>query len=152
MLVFRLSKRKYANELSGKGASKFGNRWNSKGVEMIYTAESRALAMVEVLVHLSLAALPSDFMMMVIDIPDDVQIGALDLSTLDKNWNTHPHYIETQKLGDQFVDSADVCVFKVPSAVVKGDFNYLVNPHHVNFKKIQIVDVSPFPFDKRIFQ
>ena len=42
MKVFRLSKKKYAEELSGKGASKSGNRLNSKGTEIIYTAESRS--------------------------------------------------------------------------------------------------------------
>ena len=42
MKVFRLSKKKYAEELSGKGASKSGNRSNSKGTEIIYTAESRS--------------------------------------------------------------------------------------------------------------
>jgi RES domain-containing protein len=40
---------------------------------------------------------------------------------------------------------------RVPSAVVKGDFNYLLNPNHVDFKTIKIQKVSDFLFDNRLF-
>ena len=69
MEVFRLARKKYPIVLSGKGASISGARWNSKGTEIIYCAQNRALAMAEVLVHLSLATLPNDFVMLTIDIP-----------------------------------------------------------------------------------
>ncbi|MFV0566522.1 MAG: RES family NAD+ phosphorylase [Flavobacteriaceae bacterium] len=151
MEVFRLSKQKYANELSGKGAAKSGNRWNSKGTEIIYTAQSRALAMAEVAVHLTLATLPGDFVMMEINIPDSIKIEALNPKHLPSHWNSHPPSIGTQKLGDGFIDSNTKCVLKVPSAVVQGDFNFLINPHHPDFKKIKIINTIPFPFDERIF-
>jgi RES domain-containing protein len=152
MRVFRLSKRKYATELNGKGAAKSGNRWNSKGVELIYTAESRALVMAEVAVHLTLANLPRDFVMIEIKIPDSISIDELKLKTLNKDWNSNPHTLQTQKLGDAFIDSKEACILKVPSAVVKGDFNYLINPHHSDLDKIHIVSITDFPFDKRIFE
>jgi len=77
MKVYRLARKRYATELSGIGAAKYGNRWNPKGVEVIYTAESRALAMAEVLVHLSLETLPSDFQMIQMNIPDKIKnLGA----------------------------------------------------------------------------
>ena len=151
MRVFRLSKLKYAKELNGKGAAKFGNRWNSKGVEVIYTAQSRALAMAEVVVHVSLATLPKDFVMIEIDIPDSLNFDLLKLKELREDWNSHPHNSQTQKLGDDFIDSKSFCVCKVPSAVVQGDFNYLINTHHKDAKRIKIKSVTPFPFDKRIF-
>lgn len=152
MRVFRLSKKKYADELSGKGAAKFGNRWNSKGTEIIYSAESRALAMAEVAVHLTIATLPSDFVMMEIDIPKEIAVQVLDLKNLPDFWNVHPPNVSTQKIGDFFIDDMDFCVLKVPSAVVQGDFNYLINPYHNQFKKIKIVDVKDFPFDRRMFE
>jgi|TARA_R110002110_G_scaffold209970_3_gene422400 RES domain-containing protein len=151
MRVFRLSKLKYAQEFNGKGAAKFGNRWNSKGVEIIYTAESRALAMAEVVVHVSLATLPKDFVMIEIDIPESLSFNLLKSKDLREDWNSHPHTSHTQQLGDDFVDSKDFCVCKVPSAVVKGDFNYLINPHHKDAKRIKIKSVTTFPFDKIIF-
>lgn len=152
MLVYRLSREKFSDELSGKGAAKYGNRWNSKGVEIVYTAESRALAMAEVAVHLSLTSLPRDFVMMEIAIPDKLKIKSLDFKKLDKSWNSHPPSSKSQKLGDRFVEANKDCVLRVPSAAVPGDFNYLLNPHHPDFKKIKIAKVSEFPFDNRIFK
>lgn len=152
MRVFRLSRRKYAKELNGRGAAKSENRWNSKGVEMIYTAESRALAMAEVAVHLTLATLPGDYVMIEIEIPDSVKIKELKISELSDNWNINPPGTETQNIGNEFIDSKKECVLKVPSAIVKGDFNFLINPHHKDLKKIKIIKISDFPFDKRIFQ
>lgn len=152
MRVFRLSRKKYASELSGKGAAKFSNRWNSKGTEIIYSAESRALAMAEVAVHLTFATIPSDYMMIEIEIPDYVEIKLLEDKNLPKKWNNHPPDISTQKIGDDFIEAQDFCVLKVPSAVVRGDFNYLINPYHKHFKSIIITEIQTFLFDKRIFK
>jgi RES domain-containing protein len=152
MRVFRLSKRKYSKELNGKGAAKSGNRWNSKGTEIIYTAESRALAMAELAVHLTIATLPRDYVMIEIEIPNNIKVKELDLKVLDEDWNNHPPNSITQKIGDNFIDSIDECLLKVPSAVVQGDFNYLINPYHSDLKKIKIIEITDFPFDKRIFK
>ncbi|MFV7235004.1 RES family NAD+ phosphorylase [Flavobacterium sp. ZB4R12] len=152
MEVFRLARKKYPIELSGKGASIIGARWNSKGTEIIYCAQSRALAMAEVVVHLSLAILPNDFVMLTIHIPDAVSIEILNPTVLKEDWNVFPCTFETPLLGDDFVKKNEACVMKVPSAVVKGDFNFLINPNHKDFNKIKIIGQNDFPFDKRIFK
>ena len=152
MEVFRLARKKYPIELSGKGASISGARWNSKGTEIIYCAQNRALAMAEVLVHLSLATLPSDFVMLSIDIPDNILVEVLDLNKLSIDWNVFPCTFETPLLGDDFIKRNEACVLKVPSAVVKGDFNFLINPYHIDFYEIKITEQVGFPFDKRIFK
>ena len=151
MRVFRLSRKKYAKTLSGKGAAMFGNRWNSKGVEMIYTADSRALAMAEVAVHLSIAKLPKDYMMLEIEIPKSVSICELKKRP-KKGWNDNPPTSISQELGDAFIRDSAFGVIKVPSAVVQGDFNYLINPYHKDFKKIEIMSAATFPFDTRMFK
>ena len=152
MIVFRLQNSKYRMVLSGKGASLIGARWNSKGTEIIYTAHGRCLAMAEVVVHLSLAMLPKGFKMMEITIPDDVKIFELDLKKLPIGWNVFPEIVDTQIIGDDFIKESKYAVMKVPSAVVKGDFNYLINPFHPDFIKITITSMEDFPFDKRIFK
>ncbi len=152
MEVFRLTRKKNLIELSGKGAATFGARWNFKGTEIIYTAQSRALAMAEVAVHLSISTLPSDFVMLTINIPEIIFVEILDTQRLQKDWNVFPHSFTTQVIGDQFIKENKNCILKVPSAVVKGDYNYLINPYHEDFKKIEIIDVTDFPFDKRIFE
>lgn len=150
MRVFRLSREKYAYQLNGIGASKFGGRWNTKGTEIVYTAESRALAMAEVAVHLNLTWLPRDYMMVEVHIPDKIGIDTIKPGKLPDNWSEHPPNSRTQHLGDQFTNDKKDAVLKVPSAVVQGDFNYLIDPHHHSFKDISIIDAQPFPFDKRL--
>ncbi|MCF6296688.1 MAG: RES family NAD+ phosphorylase [Flavobacteriaceae bacterium] len=152
MQIFRLSRKKYASELSGIGASKSGNRWNSKGTEIIYCADSRALAMAEVSVHIALVTLPKDFVMMEINIPEKISIQTIKENNLPEDWNNFPHSSKTQKIGDDFIYSKKTCLLKVPSAVVKGDYNFLINPHHKDFSKIKITNTSDFPFDRRIFK
>jgi RES domain-containing protein len=151
MLAFRLVRKKYANPLSDEGASRSGNRWNSKGTALIYCADSRALAMAEVAVHLSLGLLPKDYEMVELEIPDEVSLRSLAPANLPVGWNNFPHLIPTQRIGDEFVAAAESCVLQVPSAVVPGDFNYLLNPAHPDFERIQIKSRVDFPFDSRFF-
>jgi RES domain-containing protein len=152
MEVYRLQNKKYPIELSGKGASITGARWNSKGTEVIYTAQNRALAMAEVAVHLTIATLPSGFCMVTVFIPDDVLILNLDTNTLPLDWNFFPENSATQKCGDELIKQNNYAVIKVPSAVVKGEFNYLLNPYHSDFGRVKIIHQEDFPFDKRIFK
>ena len=151
MRVFRLARQKYTNALNGKGAARYGNRWNSKGVEVVYTAESRSLAMAEVLVHLTLAMIPTDYVMMEIDIPSNLSIRVLEDNELPTDWNNHPFSKTTQEIGDRFILEDRFPVMKVPSTVVPNDFNYLINPRNIDFAYISIVLKMDFPFDKRLF-
>ena len=152
MEVFRLSREKYADTLSGAGAAIKGGRWNSIGFELIYAASNRSLAMAEVAVHFTLATLSDDYMMVTIVIPDDLPIMEITEKDLPLNWNSFPHPASTQKLGDQFILQNKYCVAKIPSVVTKGDFNFLINPNGVGFNKITISEIEKFPFDKRIFK
>ncbi len=151
MEVFRLSREKFATPLSGKGAALKGARWNSVGVELIYTASNRSLAMAEVAVHLTLATLPPDYVMTTIHLPDDISVQKLNEKDLPAGWNAFPYRTETQAVGDLFVLASKNCVLQVPSAVTRGDHNLLINPHHAEFRNVEILEIEPFPFDKRIF-
>ena len=152
MEAYRLSREMYASTLSGKGAAIKGARWNSIGVEMIYTASNRSLAMAEVAVHFTLATLPSDYMMITIFIPDDISLLKLNISDLPTDWNAFPHPATTQAIGDKFIAENKYCVLQIPSVVTQGDYNLLINPNHPDFAKIKIVTAEKFPFDKRIFK
>lgn len=149
MIVFRLSKKKYKDQLSGYGASLNGQRWNSKGTEVVYTADSRALANSEVAVHIPLGILPKDYYMVEIEIPESVQVRELQIKELPLRWDAIPSTIDSQAIGDQFVKENKHAVLKVPSVVVKGDFNFIINPRHKDYKKIKVIKTVPFPFDPR---
>lgn len=151
-IAYRLARKKYPIELSGKGAAKRGARWNSPGTEVIYAAESRALAMAEVAVHLTIATLPDDFVMLEIGFPDSVSVLTLSEDFLPEDWNAFPHPASTQRTGDDFVRELKAGVLRVPSAVVQGDHNLLINPAHADFSQIKIINQADFPFDKRLFK
>jgi RES domain-containing protein len=152
MEVFRLSREKFSGNLSGKGAALKGARWNSVGVELIYTAANRSLAMAEVAVHLTLATMPEDFVMMTILIPDDIPFKTIVGVDLPAGWNDFPYSLGTQAIGDLFVMDGRDCILRAPSAVTQGDYNFLINPNHSDFKRIKIIEIVKFPFDHRIFK
>ncbi len=152
MNVYRLGRKSYPGYLSGKGAALRGARWNSIGVEMLYTASSRALAQSEVAAHFTLATLPDDYVMVTIDIPDDVKITVIDLNHLPPEWDAFPPSLSTQLIGDEFIRTEKSAILKVPSAIVQGDFNYVLNPYHPEFKRIKINSLESFPISKRIFR
>jgi RES domain-containing protein len=152
MEVFRLVREPYALPLSGKGAAMHGARWNSAGVELIYAALNRSLAMAEVAVHFTLATLPDDFVMLTLHIPDHIRIKTLSAEELPANWNAFPHPPSTQATGDAFVRENQYAVLLIPSVVTQGDFNALLNPKYPDFQHIEVKEMLPFPFDRRIFK
>ena len=150
MLVYRLSKEEFCNDLSGRGARDYGGRWNSKGYPVIYTSESRSLAAFELAVHLNLFLMPTKYMMVKINIPEDIDIESVNSKKLSTGWNSFPVNPITQKIGDAFINKNESLVLKVPSVVIPSDFNYLINPLHKDIKKVTIVDIEPFSYDNRI--
>ena len=152
MKVYRLNRKKYGQELSGRGAALSSNRWNSKGVEMIYTAQNRALALAEVAVHFSVGTLPSGYVMMEIEIPDELPIREILPADLPSGWNSFPHLKATMEMGDAFIHDKTNVACKVPSAVVKGEFNILINPNHPDIGGVRITEVDPFPIDRRLYK
>ncbi len=152
MIVYRLSKGNFKFDLSGKGAELAGGRWNNKGVAVLYTSASRALCAMEILVHVPASLLPTDYHMVSIAVPDDAPSGEILIENLPAQWQSLPHGNKTQQLGDLFVQNRKLLLLKVPSAVVKGDFNYLINPQHPDFEKVKVVETELFEFDSRLFK
>ena len=152
MIVYRIARGKYKDDLSGTGAEINGGRWNNKGAKLLYTASSIALAMTEVAVNVPFGILPVGYFVISIEVPK-VPIPIVHESDfVDTTWNSHPPSHLTQKIGDDFVSANKDLILKVPSVVVPGDFNYLINPLHKEFSKIKILDINPFGFDPRLFK
>lgn len=150
MKVYRISRNIFADDLSGTGARMVGGRWNTKGIGLLYTAESRALAAMELAVRVDLSRKPKDLLLLTIHVPENATI--IEPDELPEDWYLFPHRIHTRKIGDKFVMESKALVLKVPSAVVKGDYNYLINPVHIDFRFVHILDKSPFDFDERLGQ
>ena len=152
MKVYRISRQKHAKDLSGTGAKLNGGRWNSKGRSALYAAEHISLAKLEVAVHLDFDIIPDSYCLIEIELPDHLKIKIVEMDELPENWNAIPYLQSTQKLGDSILDQNEAVAFKVPSAVVSQEFNYILNPNHPDFKTIQISKIDSFSFDQRLFK
>ena len=155
MRVYRIEREKYlGTTLKGFGAALTeGYRWNSLNTCLVYTAESRALAILEVSVHLDLSDdLPIDRYYVEIDIPDEVEILELRIEDLPENWDIKPPSLETQYIGDDFVYDNQAAVLKVPSSIVPLEYNYLINPNHREARKIIVISERQLIFDNRFKQ
>ena len=152
MIVYRIAREKYQNDLSGTGAEINGGRWNNKGTKVLYTASSVALAMTEVAVHVPFGIFPKGYSVVSIEIPE-VDMAVVSVADLQgTTWNLHPPSHITQKIGDDFIKANQFLILKVPSVVAPGDFNYLINPEHLAFSRVKIIAISPFGFDQRLFK
>jgi RES domain-containing protein len=154
MKIFRIDRRKYLEtSLSGIGASESnGFRWNSYHTKLVYTSETRALAVLEVSVHLNLKIdLPKDRYMVEIDVPQDIKIFEVEIRDLPSNWDLKPPLKITQSIGDDFVKDGKAAILKVPSCIVPQEYNYLINPNHSDAKRFNVVKQTPLKFDERLW-
>lgn len=152
MVLYRIAKKQYAEDLSGEGARLFGGRWNSRGLPMVYTSETRSLAFAEMLVNTSMSLaqhMPDVFSLISLHLSDKIMIEEIRLADLPPSWNSYPHALEVCKQGDLWIKSNKSLLLRVPSAVVQGEYNVLINPLHKDVKKIRI-KVEGFPFDERL--
>ncbi|MFW5882816.1 MAG: RES family NAD+ phosphorylase [Verrucomicrobiota bacterium] len=149
MVVWRIVKTRYANSaFNGEGAERYGGRWNSMGVPAVYAAESRALAILELLVHAS-GLLPA-YALISADIPDNL-IEHLPQKDVPSDWRTQPHSPGARHLGDRWLRSdKDYPVLCVPSAIVPEEKNYLLDPRHPRFGELRIGKPTKTILDRRL--
>jgi RES domain-containing protein len=140
-------------ELSGQGGLRAAARWHNAGKPIVYTANSPASALLEVLVHLELndfEYLPSSYRLLKIEMPDEVAVVEIDESNLDANW--HKQSEITRAIGDAWLRDLSSALLAVPSAIVPHTKNYLINPAHREAKQIKVKSHGSYPFDFRLFK
>ena len=149
MRAFRLCRSAYP-AYDGEGARRVGGRWNSKGVRVLYMSENRSLAVLEVLVHLS-GMLPDKYLLGAADIPGDLAMEKVGDQDLPDRWSTLSpgEQLATRRLGDAWVERQRSAVLSVPSVIV-GERNYVLNPSHPDFARIEFARPEPFKFDLRL--
>lgn len=147
MEIFRITKPKYADSLKASGNEA---RWNHKGEDVIYAASSRALASLELIVHLSGFILKNPYKINVIGVPNDLLVININKEEMPRNWGSLSPYKETQRLGSAWLKSKNSSVLKVPSSIVINGYNYVINTNHTDFDKLDIVDTEDYLFDPRI--
>jgi RES domain-containing protein len=150
--AWRIVKAKNApSAFTGEGARIAGGRWNSPGVAVVYAAETASLAMLEMLVHFQSRELLSCYVLFEVTF-DEAMVTELTFKDLPKTWKMSPPPVEGQGLGDGWVSGERSAVLKVPSVIVPGEFNYLLNPSHLDFAKLTIGPKQPVEFDHRLLK
>lgn len=150
MKVYRISKCKYIQDLTGIGAATYPGRWHSKGTYILYTAASPSLALLESVVHIS-NIITIDYCMICLDIPED-SVQEISAEKLPGNWFENPSADILKIYGDRFITEHKFLALRLPSAVMPEENNYLVNPKHKDFKHVKVLYIRNIPVDKRLLK
>lgn len=148
-VVWRLLTARLADSaFTGEGARLYGGRWNRKGVPMVYTAGSQSLATLEMLVQDE--PLRARYVMIPVTLPKNLKIERVTEGELPADWQDLAAREDTQAIGTAWVKRKSSAVLAVPSAVIPAEHNYLLNPLHPSFSKIEIGEPQDFITDLRL--
>jgi RES domain-containing protein len=152
MRIWRICRARFAAEsFSGLGARRFGGRWNSPGVPMVYASSSLALAAMELFVHLEPNLQPDDLVSVAATLPAGEPAQRLTPDKLPPTWWTDD-FQPLRDLGDAWIRGKASLAIEVPSAALRVEWNVLVNPLHPGIATIKVEEPQPFHFDARMFR
>jgi RES domain-containing protein len=138
-------------DLSGKGGLVASARWHSKGLPVVYLAESPSGALLEHLVHLARrnGRLPQTYSFLKISVLENVmvcELGPLEMP----GWTNTPEI--TQRMGDEWLGGLETPLARVPSVIIRDTWNVLLNPLHPEAAEVGIVSATQEAFDMRLFR
>lgn len=144
--LYRLTKTVRAPEaFNGEGARLYGGRWNSPGLRAVYTSGSRALALLETLVHLDTSVQLPAFSIVAVEVSvEDIEHASPEAVGLGQVALTRPH-------GDLWLRQNRRLALAVPSVIVPQEFNYILNPAHPRFLALRPSAPAEFIFDQRLY-
>ena len=137
------------NAFSGEGAKRFGGRWNSLGVAVVYLSEHQSLAALEIFVHVQPLVPREKYLAYFVEW-DEALMEKLPINQLPPDWRASPPGPATMQIGDQWVREARSVVLAVPSAIVAAERNFLLNPAHPKFRRLRAHKPVEFVFDPRL--
>lgn len=148
--VWRVVTKRYADTaFSGEGARLYGGRWNPKGLAMVYTAQTQSLALLEMLVQD--APLHASYVMIPVRMPGEI-VARIDQAMLPADWRELSARNDLQNIGEEWIHARTSAVLAVPSVVVPAEFNYLLNPVHPDYTRLQIGTHTEWLTDQRLMR
>jgi len=150
--VYRVLRKRFARApFDGEGAYRYGGRWSSPGTRLCYASEHQSLALLEYFVHLDKDDPPTDLVIAVAEVPDDLRRERVEVATLPRPWRAASAPAELARFGDDFARRGEHALLLVPSVLVTEESNCLINPGHPDFQRIALRDVRPLNYDPRMF-
>jgi len=147
MILYRITLAVHADKLAASGNPA---RWNTKYVRVIYTSSSKSLACLENIVHRNSLGLNAQFKVIIIEVPAHLKIEKINEKSLQPGWQEFQNIPQTRKMGDDWIAKGVAAILQVPSVIIPGEFNYLLNPRHEDFSKIKYIGNEPFEFVGRL--
>ena len=148
--AWRIVKEEHADDaFGGEGAFLYAGRWHSAGTRVVYTAESASLATLEILIHLRRKNRPPAYNLIQCSF-DDSLVEEVGVERLPPDWFASISPPSLRAYGDAWARDRVSAVLKVPSAITRIEFNYLLNPEHPDFASIEIGEPRPFRLDLRL--
>jgi RES domain-containing protein len=149
VIVWRISKARY-DPWDASGAEWYGGRWNSPGAAVLYTADTYAGAILEILVHQTEPrSLPGPHRAMRADVPDDLVEAVSEEDA--PGWDQRD-YAAARAAGDRWLAEARTAALVVPALPCRPVGRIVViNLAHPDAARI--VRGAPFavPWDERLF-
>lgn len=151
LTVWRITTARFVTSaFTGEGARLYGGRWNPKGYPIVYTAESRSLALLEMLVQDDPQR--ANYVLVPAHIPNGLSITTIQTQELPEDWRNLSTRDTLQAIGKNWLTSMRSAILSVPSAVLPAERNYLINPNHSDFQKIMLGSPESLQTDMRLYK
>ena len=118
---------------------------------MIYLAAHQSLAILELLANAQPTS-PSEKYLLIPASWDEALMEQIAARDLPADWFNMPFSPATAAIGDRWMREARSVVLAVPSVVVPGETNFLLNPRHRDFRKVKIGKSVSHHFDPRLLR
>lgn len=152
--LWRIGKAEHANtHWSGIGGLHVAGRWTWQGRRVVYCASTESLAALEILAQIRNIRYLPDCVIASAAIPADLEINRIDAHTLPPGWDDPESPPEVVRdLGTTWLYEGSAAVLQVPSVHATTETNYLLNPEHPDFQRIDFGKPTPYRFDRRLHQ
>ncbi len=150
MIVYRITNRRRAGDISGRGAALYPGRWNKKGTPVLYTGESKEIALLENIVHIPPMITP-ELDILLLEIPEQ-SVSKLEPADLPPNWYQYPAPTILSEIGQNWIDENKTIALKVPSSIIHSSYNVILNCAHSGYQKVKILKHEKFYFDLRLLK
>jgi RES domain-containing protein len=139
-----------ANDLRGAGAAKSPGRWNDTGQQVLYTAPTIAIAVLETAAHIDDGGLPLNRFLVEITVPDKTWSAreTLEIGNLDITWSAIPAGSGSVKPGSDWIRGGTAALLVVPSVIVPEEPAVIINTEHRDAAGLKARIVRQFEYNR----
>jgi RES domain-containing protein len=149
MILYRITRKKYAEDLSGRGGLLSSARWHHH-LPVIYASVNSATCILEKLVHLLPDEIHHDLVLSLLTVDESLSSEEIRVEQLPPAWQLYPGPETLKRIGNAWLMSKSSPLLFVPSVIDPHSQNVLINPLHPDAALIRVTKVEPFTFDERL--